>query len=86
MSEKLSTTNTAKCELQVKLDEIQGQDVSVKYREKRLEQEKELLTSQNEWLSTELKNKTDELLSVRKEKVKLWNNSKYLIELSVSGF
>ena len=69
MSEKLSTSNTTKNEIQVKYDEVQSQDVSVKYREKRLEQEKQLLVSQNEWLSEELGNKTSELLSVKKEKV-----------------
>ena len=79
MSEKLSAANTAKCEIQVKLDEIQSQDVSVKYREKRLEQEKQLLTSQNEWLSTELQSKSNELLAVRKDKVSLsvWVTEQY---------
>lgn len=38
------------------------------YREKRLEQEKELLLNQNSWLNTELKTKTDELLALGREK------------------
>ncbi|RXM99046.1 Nucleoprotein TPR [Acipenser ruthenus] len=38
------------------------------YREKRLEQEKELFQSQNTWLNAELSAKTDELLSVSREK------------------
>lgn len=38
------------------------------YREKRLEQEKELLHNQNTWLNTELKTKTDELLALGREK------------------
>lgn len=50
------------------MDELQASDVSVKYREKRLEQEKELLHSQNTWLNTELKTKTDELLALGREK------------------
>uniref|UniRef100_A0A8C3HQ99 Nucleoprotein TPR n=1 Tax=Chrysemys picta bellii TaxID=8478 RepID=A0A8C3HQ99_CHRPI len=68
LNEKLTEANTAKVELQLKLDELQTSDVSVKYREKRLEQEKELLQNQNTWLHTELKAKTDELLLIAREK------------------
>ncbi|XP_033645246.1 nucleoprotein TPR-like [Asterias rubens] len=68
MSSKLAEANAAKSSLQVKVDELQNQDMSVKYREKRLEQEKTHLTSQNEWLSQQLKSSTDELLVLRKEK------------------
>uniref|UniRef100_A0A2K6L0H0 Nucleoprotein TPR n=1 Tax=Rhinopithecus bieti TaxID=61621 RepID=A0A2K6L0H0_RHIBE len=68
LNEKLKESNTTKGELQLKLDELQASDVSVKYREKRLEQEKELLHSQNTWLNTELKTKTDELLALGREK------------------
>ncbi|XP_074858366.1 nucleoprotein TPR isoform X2 [Carettochelys insculpta] len=68
LNEKLTEANTAKVELQIKLDELQTSDVSVKYREKRLEQEKELLQNQNTWLHTELKAKTDELLLIAREK------------------
>lgn len=39
------------------------------FREKRIEQEKELIQRQNKWLSEELKSKTDELVKLRKEKV-----------------
>uniref|UniRef100_A0A8C0KY40 Nucleoprotein TPR n=1 Tax=Canis lupus dingo TaxID=286419 RepID=A0A8C0KY40_CANLU len=60
--------NATKGDLQLKLDELQASDVSVKYREKRLEQEKELLHNQNTWLNTELKTKTDELLALGREK------------------
>ncbi|KAK1164025.1 hypothetical protein AOXY_G16008 [Acipenser oxyrinchus oxyrinchus] len=68
LNTKLVETNTAKMELQLKLDELQSSEVSIKYREKRLEQEKELFQSQNTWLNTELSAKTDELLSVSREK------------------
>ncbi|XP_030061272.1 nucleoprotein TPR isoform X2 [Microcaecilia unicolor] len=68
MNSKLIETNTAKVELQLKLDELQSSEVSVKYREKRMEQEKELLQSQNTWLNTELKSKTEEVLSLAREK------------------
>ncbi|NXK51909.1 TPR protein, partial [Chauna torquata] len=68
LNEKLTEANTEKVKLQLKLDELQTSDVTVKYREKRLEQEKELLQSQNTWLNTELKAKTDELLHTAREK------------------
>ncbi|KFP37480.1 Nucleoprotein TPR, partial [Chlamydotis macqueenii] len=68
LNEKLTEANTEKVKLQLKLDELQTSDVSLKYREKRLEQEKELLQNQNTWLNTELKAKTDELLHAAREK------------------
>ncbi|NWV77931.1 TPR protein, partial [Dasyornis broadbenti] len=68
LNEKLTEANTEKAKLQLKLDELQTSDVSMKYREKRLEQEKELLQSQNTWLNAELKAKTDELLHTAREK------------------
>ncbi|XP_066453180.1 nucleoprotein TPR isoform X2 [Eleutherodactylus coqui] len=68
LNEKLKDANAAKVELQLKLDELQSSEVSIKYREKRLEQEKELLQTQNNWLNNELRSKTDELLSVQRQK------------------
>ncbi|XP_007667180.1 nucleoprotein TPR isoform X1 [Ornithorhynchus anatinus] len=68
LNEKLKESSSSKVELQLKLDELQASDVSIKFREKRLEQEKELLQNQNTWLSTELKSKTDELLAIGREK------------------
>uniref|UniRef100_A0A0B8RPS6 Nucleoprotein TPR n=1 Tax=Philothamnus irregularis TaxID=1899461 RepID=A0A0B8RPS6_9SAUR len=68
LNEKLTATNTAKIELQLKLDELQTSALSVKHREQRWEQEKELLQNQNTWLNTELKAKTDELLVLVLEK------------------
>ena len=43
------------------------------FREKRIEQEKVLLQKQVDWLNGELKNKTDELTSLRKDKVSAWH-------------
>jgi len=43
--------------------------IILQFREKRIEQEKELIQKQNTWLSEELKTKTDELVKLRKEKV-----------------
>uniref|UniRef100_A0A8C5U197 Translocated promoter region, nuclear basket protein n=1 Tax=Malurus cyaneus samueli TaxID=2593467 RepID=A0A8C5U197_9PASS len=68
LNEKLTEANTEKAKLQLKLDELQTSDVSMKYREKRLEQEKELLQNQNTWLNAELKAKTDELLHTARDK------------------
>uniref|UniRef100_A0A8C8G5F0 Nucleoprotein TPR n=1 Tax=Oncorhynchus tshawytscha TaxID=74940 RepID=A0A8C8G5F0_ONCTS len=70
LNDKLVETNTAKIDLQLKLDEIQSSEVSIQHREKRMEQEKELLQNQNTWLNSELKTKTEELLSVSREKGK----------------
>ncbi|XP_020609857.1 nucleoprotein TPR-like isoform X1 [Orbicella faveolata] len=68
MSEKLAEASSTKCEAQAKLDQIQSQETSFKFREKRIEQEKELIQRQNKWLSEELNSKTDELVKLRKEK------------------
>lgn len=38
------------------------------YKEKRMEQEKELLNSQTSWLNEELKAKSEELLSLSRQK------------------
>ncbi|KAJ8409499.1 hypothetical protein AAFF_G00229000 [Aldrovandia affinis] len=70
LNDKLVETNTVKMELQLKLDEIQSAEVSVKYREKRLEQEKELFQKQTVWLNAELKAKTEELIAVSRDKGK----------------
>ncbi|XP_069088104.1 nucleoprotein TPR isoform X2 [Pleurodeles waltl] len=68
LNAKLIEVNTVKFELQLKLDELQSTEVSVKYREKRLEQERDLVQNQNNWLNGELKSKTEELMSLSREK------------------
>ncbi|KAL0200475.1 hypothetical protein M9458_003662, partial [Cirrhinus mrigala] len=70
LNDKLVETNTIKMELQLKLDELQSSEVSIQYREKRMEQEKELLQNQNTWLNAELKSKTDELYTESRDKGK----------------
>ncbi|XP_062337734.1 nucleoprotein TPR isoform X2 [Osmerus eperlanus] len=67
LNDKLQETNSAKVELQLRLDEIQSAEVSIQHREKRVEQEKELLQTQSSWLSSELQNKTDQLLAISRE-------------------
>ncbi|MFT7809073.1 nucleoprotein TPR-like isoform X3 [Arapaima gigas] len=68
LSDKLAETNAEKITLQLKVDELQESEVSFKYREKRMEQEKELLHSQTTWLNAELKTKSEELLSLSRDK------------------
>uniref|UniRef100_A0A6Q2XHY6 Nucleoprotein TPR n=1 Tax=Esox lucius TaxID=8010 RepID=A0A6Q2XHY6_ESOLU len=58
----------SKMELQLKLDELESSEVNIKYREKRMEQEKELLQGQTTWLNAELKAKSDELLALSRQK------------------
>ncbi|XP_037553921.1 translocated promoter region b, nuclear basket protein [Nematolebias whitei] len=68
LNDKLVEVNTSKIALQMKLDEVEAAEVSIKYKEKRMEQEKELLHDQISWLKDELKAKTEELLSLSREK------------------
>ncbi|XP_062873069.1 nucleoprotein TPR isoform X2 [Trichomycterus rosablanca] len=70
ITDKLEEVSAAKMEIQLKLDELQSSELSIQHREKRMEQEKELLQNQNTWLNTELKSKTDELLTVTRDKGK----------------
>ncbi|XP_076833031.1 nucleoprotein TPR isoform X2 [Brachyhypopomus gauderio] len=70
LNDKLGETSAVKMELQLKLDELQSSEMSIQHREKRMEQEKELLQNQNTWLNAELKSKTEELLNVSREKGK----------------
>lgn len=70
LNEKLVETNKVKMELQLKLDEIQSSETSVQHREKRMEQEKELQQQKIDWLTSELKAKTEELLETNREKGK----------------
>uniref|UniRef100_A0A3Q3LD13 Nucleoprotein TPR n=1 Tax=Mastacembelus armatus TaxID=205130 RepID=A0A3Q3LD13_9TELE len=68
LNDKLVEVNTAKMALQMKCDELEAAEVNIKYREKRMEQEKELLQSQTSWLNEELKAKSEELLSLSRQK------------------
>uniref|UniRef100_A0A671VFT2 Translocated promoter region, nuclear basket protein n=1 Tax=Sparus aurata TaxID=8175 RepID=A0A671VFT2_SPAAU len=70
LNEKLTETSKVKMELQLKLDDIQSTEASVQHREKRMEQEKELLEKKIEWVTAELQTKTEELLKTNREKGK----------------
>ena len=54
----------------MKLDEITSSEVSFHYQVKRLQQEKDLLSEQNEQLSDESNKKSQELLTMNNEKVR----------------
>uniref|UniRef100_A0A3Q1J5W5 Nucleoprotein TPR n=1 Tax=Anabas testudineus TaxID=64144 RepID=A0A3Q1J5W5_ANATE len=68
LNDKLVEVNTSKMTLQMKLDELEAAEVNIKYKEKRMEQEKELLHSQTAWLNEELKAKSEELLTLSRQK------------------
>ncbi|KAM4739914.1 translocated promoter region b, nuclear basket protein isoform 2-T2 [Anableps anableps] len=68
LNDKLVEANTSKMALQMKLDELEAAEVNIKYKETRMEQEKELLHGQMSWFKDELKAKTEELLSLSREK------------------
>ncbi|XP_078120990.1 nucleoprotein TPR-like [Sander vitreus] len=70
LNEKLTETSKVKMELQLKLDDVQSSEASVQHREKRMEQEKELQEKKIEWLTTQLKTKTEELLNTNRERGK----------------
>ncbi|CAG11616.1 unnamed protein product, partial [Tetraodon nigroviridis] len=68
LNDKLVEVSTSKLALQVKVDELESVQVNVKYKEKRMAQEKELLHGQTSWLNEELKAKSEELLSISRQK------------------
>uniref|UniRef100_A0A672R9C2 Nucleoprotein TPR n=1 Tax=Sinocyclocheilus grahami TaxID=75366 RepID=A0A672R9C2_SINGR len=68
INDRLVEVSSEKMQLQLKLDESEATEVSIKYKEKRMEQEKDLLQNQVTWLKTELKAKSEELLSLSRQK------------------
>ncbi|KAM7409722.1 hypothetical protein PAMA_001286 [Pampus argenteus] len=68
LNDKLVEVSTSKLSMQMKLDELEAAEVNIKYKEKRMEQEKELLHGQTSWLNEELKAKSEELLSLSRQK------------------
>ena len=51
-----------------RLDEVVSEHSGLKLKEKLLEQEKDLLRTQNEWLTQELESKSETLVQLRKER------------------
>ena len=52
-----------------RLDELMTQEGALKLKEKLLEQEKDLVVTQNEWLTQELNSRSEQLIQLRKERV-----------------
>ncbi|KAK7133660.1 hypothetical protein R3I94_015507 [Phoxinus phoxinus] len=68
LNDRLVEVNAERMQLQLKLDGSEASEVSIKYKEKRMEQEKDLLQGQVTWLNTELKAKSEELLSLSRQR------------------
>ncbi|CAL1594449.1 unnamed protein product [Knipowitschia caucasica] len=68
LNEKLVQAGTSKITLQMKLDELETAQVNIRYKEQRMDQEKELLQGQVSWLKDELQGKSQELLSLSRQK------------------
>jgi len=67
MSKNLAEANKLKYEAQYKLDEIKNSDIRREYKEKRLEQEKQMLERQVEQISEDLQIKTELVNSLKKD-------------------
>uniref|UniRef100_A0A1A8U2U2 Nucleoprotein TPR n=1 Tax=Nothobranchius furzeri TaxID=105023 RepID=A0A1A8U2U2_NOTFU len=80
LNDKLVDVSTSKMALQMKLDELEAAEINIKYKERRMEQEKELLHGQMTWLKEELKAKTEELLSLSRKKGNEILELKYSLE------
>ncbi|XP_075979223.1 nuclear basket protein megator isoform X2 [Anticarsia gemmatalis] len=75
LSQQLRAAIDAKCEALAQNDEIQSKELSLQYREKRIEQERTLLNSQIAGLTEEVNRLTSELQTVR------LNNTSRLVSL-----
>ena len=51
-----------------RLDDILSKEAGMKLKEKLLTHEKELLATQNDWLTQELECKSDQLIQLKKER------------------
>lgn len=67
ISKRLTDANKDRYELQYKLDEIKNSDIRKEFKEKRLEQEKSMLTQQVGQLKKDLEEKTSLAIEFRKE-------------------
>ncbi|KRT85709.1 hypothetical protein AMK59_2854, partial [Oryctes borbonicus] len=67
VTKQLEAAVTAKCEALAKSEEVAALKMTLEYKEKRIEQERNLLNQQMETLTEELRSKTDELLNMRRD-------------------
>ncbi|XP_050308541.1 nucleoprotein TPR isoform X2 [Anthonomus grandis grandis] len=67
LEKQLEDAVKAKCEALANADEVKSMKLTLEYKEKRLEQEKSLMNSNIENLTEELRQRTDELLNMRRD-------------------
>ncbi|XP_063920607.1 nucleoprotein TPR isoform X2 [Zophobas morio] len=67
LTKQLEGAVNAKCEALAQADEVASMKLRLEYREKRIEQERQLLNSQIESLTEDLNVKTEELLNMRRD-------------------
>lgn len=67
LTKQLEAAVGAKCEALAQSDEVASLKLTLEYKEKRLEQERGLLSSQMESLTEDLNRRTEELLNMRRD-------------------
>ncbi|XP_017772857.1 PREDICTED: nucleoprotein TPR isoform X2 [Nicrophorus vespilloides] len=67
LTKQLEDAVAAKCEVLAKVNEVDSMKLSIEYREKRMEQERSLLTNQIDTLNTDLEKKIEENLNMRRD-------------------
>uniref|UniRef100_T1J0B3 Nucleoprotein TPR n=1 Tax=Strigamia maritima TaxID=126957 RepID=T1J0B3_STRMM len=68
LREKFENSLKERCEAITKSEDLASKELTLEYREQRLNQERELLSKQIDWLNKELTDKTQEVNSVRRDK------------------
>lgn len=67
LSKQLESAVSAKCEALAQSEEVASMKLTIEYKEKRLDQERNLLNSQLENLTADLNQRTEELLNMRRD-------------------
>ncbi|XP_055390315.1 nucleoprotein TPR [Condylostylus longicornis] len=67
LEQQLKAAVHAKCEALAKIDEIQAKEVALDFKEKRMEQERTILTSQIQSLTEDLNRNNSELHTIRRD-------------------
>uniref|UniRef100_A0A914X8C9 Nucleoprotein TPR n=1 Tax=Plectus sambesii TaxID=2011161 RepID=A0A914X8C9_9BILA len=67
LKEQLKALTIEKCQTQIKLDEVQSRELALEYREKRWQQDKELIENEKSWYSAELRTREEQIYNLRKE-------------------
>lgn len=67
LTKQLETAITTKCEALAQVDEVASMKITLEYREKQILQERTLLNEQIQMLTVDLRNRTEELLNMRRD-------------------